>query len=267
MIRQPAVSGLFYPGESGELRKQVESMIPDFPSPQPVRGLIVPHAGYIYSGECAGQAYSRAEFSDTVVILGVNHRGAGPSLAVDGHSAWRTPLGDVEVDAELRERLISGPGGFRGDLRNGLSEHSLEVQVPFIQVKAPTVRILPISVGGVGISDLIEAGEALAAAIPEDRGKITLLASTDMSHYVEAGFAEKQDRLAIEKILDMDSEGLARTVISRRISMCGVGPTVILLSALKRRGANRVEEICYTHSGKVTGDDREVVAYWSGLVL
>lgn len=266
MIRQPAVSGMFYPSEREELKKLLASMIPDFPSPGPVKGLIVPHAGYIYSGHCAGMAFSRAHFTGTVVILGVNHRGSGPSLAVDGHRLWRTPMGDVAVDRELGERLVSESGGFHWDTHAGLAEHSLEVQVPFIQMRAPGVRILPVAVGGAGIDDLMLAGEGLATAITENQTDVTLLASTDMSHYVAAEVAARKDRLAIEKIMGLDAEGLVHMVVQHRISMCGVGPTAILLSALKCLGAARVEEVCYTHSGKVTGDDREVVAYWSGLV-
>ncbi|HDP95264.1 MAG TPA: AmmeMemoRadiSam system protein B [Candidatus Aminicenantes bacterium] len=267
MIRQPAVAGMFYPGDAVQLRRQVESMIPPAQSEVPVLGIVAPHAGYIYSGACAGRAWSGVIPKDTVVVLGVNHRGSGAPLAVDNHEAWRTPLGDVSVDLELAEMLAGEAPIFTLDDRAGLEEHSLEVQVPFIQVISPRVAILPIVVGAVDLETVLEAGRMLAGILFSRRPNLTLVASTDMSHYIRAEEAQRLDRRAIDRILALDPEGLFREVVGKRISMCGVAPTVMLLAAAREIGATRVEEVCYTHSGIVTGDDSEVVAYWSGRIL
>lgn len=267
MIRQPAVAGMFYPGDAVQLRRQVEALIPPAEKEVAALGVVAPHAGYIYSGACAGRAWSGVKPQDTIVILGVNHRGTGSPLAVDNHEAWRTPLGDVSVDLELADTLAGEAPIFTLDTRAGLEEHSLEVQVPFIQVVSPQAAILPIVVGAVDLETILEAGRMLAGILFSRRPNLTLVASTDMSHYIRAQEAQRLDRQAIDRILALDPEGLFREVVARHISMCGVGPTVMLLAAAREIGATRVEEVCYTHSGVVTGDDSEVVAYWSGRIL
>jgi len=267
MVRQPAVAGMFYPGEAQTLRRQVETLLPHGDSLAGVIGIVAPHAGYLYSGECAGKAWSGLYPDDTVVVLGVNHRGTGAPLAVDDHEAWLTPLGEVRVDLELARNLVSEAPQFAMDGRAGLLEHSLEVQVPFVQVAAPDAAILPIVIGAVDEDTLMEAGRMLARVIQSQRPGALLVASTDMSHYISAAAAERLDRQAINRILALDPVGLLQVVISKRISMCGVAPTVLALAAARHMGASRVEETCYTHSGVVTGDDSEVVAYWSGRIL
>jgi len=266
-IREPAVAGMFYPGDAAGLRRQVEALIPRTESPVDALAIVAPHAGYVYSGACAGLAWSGLVPRDTIVIVGVNHRGIGASLAVDAHAAWRTPLGETRVDLELARALTDGSPLFSLDSRAGMHEHSLEVQVPFVQMAAPEASILPITVGAVAPEKIIEAGVMLAATIRSIRPNALLVASTDMSHYISAAAAERMDRQAIERIMALDPSGLMRVVMIRHISMCGVAPTALVLKAAMERGASRVEEVCYTHSGAVTGDDSEVVAYWSGRIL
>ncbi|MBN1197550.1 MAG: AmmeMemoRadiSam system protein B [Candidatus Aminicenantes bacterium] len=267
MIRPPAVAGMFYPGNAAQLRRQVESMIPVAQKDMPAMGIVAPHAGYVYSGDCAGRTWSGVIPQDTVVVLGVNHRGTGAPLAVDSHEAWLTPLGEVAVDLELAQLLTGEAPIFTLEDRAGRDEHSLEVQVPFIQVVSPRVAILPILVGAVNPETVLEAGRMLARVLLSRRPNLTLVASTDMSHYISAAEARRLDRHAIDRILALDPEGLFREVVTKRISMCGVAPTAMLLAAAREIKATRVEEVCYTHSGVVTGDDSEVVAYWSGRIL
>ncbi len=267
MIRQPAVAGMFYPGDGAELLREVKSLIPPDAEPVKALGIVAPHAGYVYSGACAGKAWAGVTPRDTVVVLGVNHRGSGAPLAVDDHEAWRTPLGDVMVDLELAHLLTREAPDFRLDGHASLSEHSLEVHLPFIQVVAPQAAILPITLGAVDLETALEAGRMLTRTLLSRRPGLLLLASTDMSHYISAKAAESRDRYAIDRILRLDPEGLLHEVVSRRISMCGVIPAVLLLAAAREAGVTRVEQTCYTHSGAVTGDDSEVVAYWSGRIL
>lgn len=262
MIRQPAVAGHFYPAEPAALKRELQKMTSPAPARRRVLGLLAPHAGYVYSGGCAGQGYASVELSETVIVLGVNHRGAGAELAVDGHDGWETPLGCIGVDTALRARLLAASRLFRLDSEAGRLEHSLEVQVPFIQHGRPEARILPIVVAAHRLEDLLAAGVELAALF-QPGASLMLVASSDMSHYIPAARARELDFLAIERLLQLDAEGLYRTVRDRRISMCGVAPAVIMLSAARALGASAAELLCYTNSGAVSGDTEEVVSYAS----
>lgn len=265
MIRQPAVAGTFYPGTKAGLEKELARSIPPSASKKKVIGLISPHAGYIYSGACAGKGFSLVEIPDTVIILGVNHRGYGHPFAVDDNEYWHTPLGDVALDGDLRQKLLSRSEYFVADKLASQSEHSLEVQVPFIQYLKPTARILPITIASHDLVALTAAGEEIGHLLKE-HPSVMMVASTDMSHYVDAGSADIKDHQAIARILALDPRGLFTTVLEQGITMCGVAPTVILLTAALQIGATRAEEACYTHSGVTSGDYDQVVGYFSGLV-
>jgi hypothetical protein len=268
MIRKPVVAGQFYPATRQELERELRQLLPPGGERSErcrALGLLAPHAGYVYSGACAGQGYARVELTPTVILLGVNHRGAGAELAVDGLDAWETPLGRIEVDANLRGRLLASSRRFVKDSEAGRLEHSLEVQVPFIQHLAPAARILPVTVAAHRLDDLLAAGEELAPLVAGAAGAM-MVASSDMSHYIPAERARELDMLAVERMLQLDAEGLYRVVRDRRISMCGVAPAVIMLSAARRAGAAQAELVCYTNSGEVSGDMGEVVGYASLIV-
>ncbi len=266
MIRPATVAGTFYPGDAATLSVALEKLLSPHPlAPERVSAVIAPHAGYVYSGECAGQALRRVMVPRTVVIVGVNHHGSGHPLAVDSHSGWQTPLGTVPLDRELGEQLIALQPLFAFDARAGLREHSLEVQVPFLQYLRPDVRILPITVACHDEGTLLAAGTALGRLLAGNR-EVLILASTDMSHYLPAAVAARLDRLAIAAIEALDPPALFATVRTHGISMCGVAPTTLALAAAIAAGAIRVEPVCYTHSGKATGDEHEVVAYYSALI-
>jgi hypothetical protein len=266
LVRRPAVAGHFYPAAAAALERELRRMVPAAARRRRVFGLLAPHAGYVYSGACAGQGYARVELTATVIVLGVNHRGAGAELAVDGHDAWETPLGRVELDAGLRRRLLASSRLFAEDSEAGRLEHSLEVQLPFIQHVAPAARILPITVAAQRLDDLLAAGEELAPLVAGAAGAM-MVASSDMSHYIPAERARELDRLALECLLRLDPEGLYRVVRDRRISMCGVAPAVIMLQAARRAGAAGAELVCYTNSGEASGDREEVVGYASLIVF
>ncbi len=266
MFRKTAVAGHFYPADKKALEGELQQMVRPAANRQRALGLLAPHAGYMYSGGCAGLGYGRTILTETVIILGVNHRGTGAPLAVDEHDYWEMPMGNVEINSELRSRLLSFSRLFRLDNEAGRLEHSLEVQVPFIQYASPGSRILPITVGADRLDDLLAAGLEIARLF-EGNDNLMMVASSDMSHYISAAKAKEMDFKAIERMLHLDAEGLYRTVRDNRISMCGVAPAVIMISAARAAGASGAELVCYTHSGVVSGDMEEVVGYASLIVL
>jgi len=265
MIRQPVVAGSFYPGESRVLKRELEEYIRVADIKKKVIGLISPHAGYVYSAGCAGKGFGQVEVPGTVIILGVNHQGFGHPLALDGHDHWRTPLGDAQIHHELREKLAAESKIFAIDTMASTREHSVEVQVPFIQYINPEAKILPITISSHDTDLLIAGGEEIARLI-KDNPDTLIVASSDMSHYIDAQTAKAKDNKAIDKILALDPEGLLHIVAFERISMCGVCPTAMMLSAALELGAQKAEIIDYTNSGEVSGDYHQVVAYLSLMV-
>lgn len=265
MVRRPVVAGSFYPGSKSSLEKELSQSIPLVGQKKKVIGLISPHAGYVYSGGCAGKGFGSIDVPDRIIILGVNHRGMGHSFAVDGSDHWNTPLGDIQVDKELAEKLVEGSGIFRIDSSAGAMEHSLEVQVPFIQYIKPGAWILPITISSVDLDMLLAGGQEIGRLV-EGREDILIVASTDMSHYISAESAKVKDQKAIDKILAMDPEGLFKTVMREQISMCGISPTTMMLSAAIQLGAKASEVIQYTNSGEASGDYDQVVGYLSMVV-
>ena len=200
MIRQPVVAGSFYPGESRILKRELEEYIRFADTKKKVIGLISPHAGYVYSAGCAGKGFGQVEVPGTVIILGVNHQGFGHPFAVDGHDQWSTPLGDAQIHHELREKLVADSKIFALDTMASAREHSSEVQVPFIQYINPQAKIIPITISSHDIDLLIAGGEEIARLI-KDNPDTLIVASSDMSHYIDAQTAKEKDNKAIDKIL------------------------------------------------------------------
>ena len=265
MIRKPAVAGSFYPGSKATLEKELARYIEISENKKKVLGLISPHAGYVYSGSCAGKGFGQVEIPETVIILGVNHQGSGHSFAVDGNDYWQTPLGDAPLDDDLRTKVVENSPIFALDSNAGNSEHSLEVQVPFIQYLSPGTKILPITVSSWDLRDLTLAGKELGKILKE-MDDLLLIASTDMTHFLDAETAKSQDGKAIDNILKLNPKGLYSTVVEEKITMCGMAPTVIMLTAALEAGAAKVETVCYTNSGETSGDYDRVVGYYSDIV-
>ena len=268
MLRKPAVAGYFYEGSEHQLRLQVERYL--VPGPERIRalGIIAPHAGLMYSGPVAGALYSRIELPGTVVLIGPNHTGLGPGISLMPKGTWETPLGRVEIDDRLAAALLARSPRIREDTLAHLREHSLEVQLPFIQYIRPDARIVPIQMLDVRLEACTELGTAIAEAIKERAAGVTeqqagtlIVASSDMTHYESADEARKKDELAIRKALRLDPEGLHHAVRDHGISMCGFGPAVAMLTACRILGASRAELIKYSNSGEVSGDLDKVVGY------
>jgi len=266
MLRQAAVAGQFYSRDRDDLYREVASFVSSEAAPQGVVGAMVPHAGYIYSGAVAGAVFSRIEIPHQVVILGPNHHGFGHAGAVYAAGGWQTPLGTTPVAASLAADILAHCPLLSADSLAHRHEHSLEVQLPFLQILRRDVEIVPICLGQLGLDDLLAIADGLAAVCARQKQPPLLLASSDMSHYEPGTIARRKDQLAIDRILALDPEGLYQTVRREQISMCGVLPTVVLLAAGTRLGAGRAELVRYANSGDVTGDQSEVVGY-AGITL
>ncbi len=275
MLRQAAVAGYFYKGSPEGLKKQVADFI--LPGVQRKRavGVVVPHAGLIYSGSVAGAVYSSIELPDIVVLIGPNHTGLGAPVSLMTKGSWETPFGTVAIDEPLAALVLSKSTRIiQEDTLAHLREHSLEVQLPFIQYLKNDVRIVPIQMLDTRFDTCLEVGRAIGEAITEFRTRNTsgtsnnalIVASSDMSHYERAAVAKEKDTKAIQQILNLDPEGLYRTVRQFGITMCGYGPATAMLSASKMLGATKAELIKYANSGEVSGDYEQVVGY-AGIIV
>lgn len=265
MQRKPVVAGRFYPGEGDALRAALEKHLRHSPT-EDARAIIAPHAGYMYSGEVAGSVYARVSVPGRVFLMGPNHTGRGKRVSVWSVGGWDTPLGSLGVDEEAASRLLGSSSIFSADTEAHLFEHSLEVQLPFILARNPQARIVPVNVSRADEKDCLEIGRAVARTISGLEGGSLIVASTDMSHYEPDSVARKKDRLAIERILALDAEGLLEIVSSEDISMCGAVPTAIAVTAARELGATKATLVKYANSGEVNGDLEQVVGY-AGIII
>lgn len=265
MIRLPAVAGQFYEAKPSLLQKEIETYLVAAPQ-EPAIAVICPHAGYMYSGHVAGAVYSRVVIPDNVVILGPNHTGLGHPAAIMASGAWQMPFGPVKINETLAQAILNQSEVLVDDPQAHLYEHSLEVQVPFLQYLNPRVEIVPICLARLGLSAIEDIGQAVARAISQYPEPVLIVASTDMSHYVPHQVAQEKDALAIEKILALDHIGLLEVVTREQISMCGVIPTAATIVAAKMLGAKKAQLVKYATSGEVSGDFYQVVGY-AGLII
>jgi len=263
--RQPAVAGFFYPGSSRALLDEIDDCIPTDQQPTPALAVVLPHAGYVYSGRTAGEVVARAEVPERVVLLGPKHHLGGARAAASSVDAWVMPFGEVPVDRDLIERIVARTEVELDDVAHR-DEHSLEVELPFLWRRNPGLRIAPIALGMHRAAELIELGQGIAAAIGEIDGPVLIAASTDMSHHIPEVEAARLDRLAIDRILALDPTGLHATVLDNDISMCGVMPTTAALAAAIALGAKEAELVEYTSSARASGETARVVGY-AGLII
>ncbi|NHJ03561.1 MAG: AmmeMemoRadiSam system protein B [Candidatus Heimdallarchaeota archaeon] len=281
MKREPAVAGRFYPGTQSQLKEMIERCfldekigpgeLPDLNS-RPIRkgdifSLISPHAGYVYSGWVAAHGYleqykdGKPEF---FVIIGPNHTNIGPAISVYPKGTWITPLGEAVIPESIVEKITKQPH-FRADTAAHMMEHSIEVQVPFLQyLYGSDVNIIPICMKDQSPETCERIGSVLPKVLAEY--DYCLIASTDMSHYESASKAIEKDQLVIQKLKRLDSDGLLDTVMSNQISMCGPGPVSSAIRTSKKQGMKNVEILKYATSGDVSGDKSAVVSYLSAII-
>jgi len=241
MQRQPAVAGQFYAGDSKRLRSDLAALIPDARGTKKVTGIIAPHAGYIYSGAIAGQVYASITIPPTILILGPNHHGTGAGAALYPDGEWLTPLGPVTINSRLNALLQQHVPLVRPDTVAHEFEHSLEVQVPFVQYLRPDATISAICLGHGGYDSVRQIGEGIAAAIRAYGEEVLIVASSDMTHYESAESARRKDELALERVLGFDPQGLLQICRSEQITMCGVVPSAVMLVAAGELGARQAE--------------------------
>jgi AmmeMemoRadiSam system protein B len=266
MIRNPVVSGQFYPGSASLLEAQIKEFIDEQARREEVLGLVSPHAGYVYSGPVAGAVISRIEFKDTFVIMGPNHTGLGQPFSIMTEGTWKTPLGEVEIDSALAKKILQASPPLNEDHVAHLEEHSIEVQLPFLQYFKPDVKIVPIVFTYATGDTYKEIGKGIAEAIKDLKREAVVMASSDMTHYENQESANMKDNLAIEAILELNEDELLKRVAEYHITMCGYAPTVALLSACKGLGARQAELVRYQTSGDITGDYSSVVGY-AGVII
>jgi hypothetical protein len=269
-LREPAVAGSWYPGGAAALAAEVESHL-RAARPAATEGkvvaLISPHAGLRYSGPVAAWGYAllRGLRPGTIVLVGPSHRVAFRGVSVWPRGEWLTPLGPLPVDEELAARLLAEDAGVVDDPRPHVSEHSLEMQLPFIKHVAPAARIVPLVMGTQGRDEVDRLAAALAATMPADA---LLVASSDLSHYHPAERAARLDATVVERVRALDPEGLMSLLEASHEHACGGGPMVAVMKAARALGADGASVLRYADSGDVEeGDKRRVVGYVSAALL
>ncbi|MBN1224586.1 MAG: AmmeMemoRadiSam system protein B [Candidatus Aminicenantes bacterium] len=262
MRRKAAVAGYFYPSGESALRDTIGRMVDCDIKKKKAFCVISPHAGFEYSGPVAGAVYSSIRLPAKFIILGPSHRHVKTRFAIMHEGLWETPFGNVPVDTDLANSVMKKSSLISEDREAHAQEHSLEVQLPFIQFFKKDISIVPISIAYLAsFEELSELGRAVGNAIDETGDDVLIVASTDMSHYVEQDVAREKDFLAIERIISLDAKGLYDIVNRENISMCGYQPTAAAIVAALSLGAKQGELIKYQTSGDITGDYREVVGY------
>jgi len=268
-LRQPAVADHFYPGDRETLERDLDTYLaagacePRYPG---ALSCVVPHAGYMYSGHVAGAVYGKLSPQPCYVVIGPNHRGYGEPLALMSTGAWLTPLGQVPLDSALARALQELCPALVDDVSAHAAEHSLEVQVPFLQRSAGNFTLVPIAVGTDDFEVLETLGHALAGATRGSSHPVFIVASSDMNHYEPDGVTRVKDHKAIDRILELDAAGLYETIFRERISMCGFAAAVAMLVAARDLGARRAELVKYATSADAGGPRDRVVGY-AGIIV
>ena len=267
--RKPAVAGYFYPADPKELEALVASCLDGVPAEgRRCRAAIAPHAGLVYSGHCAGAVFGRLALPPSIVILAPNHTGICRS---PGASSWRqgafdTPLGSVRIDDELADAVARASDLVAHDPAAHEGEHAIEVELPFLQARAPDTRIVPIVIAWDDWPRSAALAAALAEVVSAWPSDVLLLASSDMTHHEPAPQAAIKDREALQAIEALDGESLLATCARRRITMCGRAPAAVVTEVARRLGARSADAVDYRHSGEVSGHDASVVSYAGVLI-
>ena len=269
--RDPVVAGQFYPGTKEALAKELKLLVDPKANKVDAIGVVSPHAGYIYSGPVAGSVFSAIKSVPTYVIIGPNHTGLGGQFGLSTCRWWKTPLGKIEVDTDLAAAIKKNYAHIKDDDISHQFEHSIEVQLPFLQYLQKDFKIVPLVAAHADLDTYREVGRAIAAAIKArgattTTGKAVIVASSDMTHYEPQAQAKKKDDEVIKAILKLDEGALIDKVTSLDISMCGYAPVTIMIAAAKTLGAANARLVKYQTSGDATGDYSSVVGY-AGIIV
>ena len=270
MKRAPIVAGSFFPGNATILRKDIESylsQISNIKEYEDILGVVVPHAGYFYSGQCAAYGYKAIQQKEIeiAVIIAPCHRIGNFTFSVGNFESYLTPLGEVEVDKQIVERLLTYKE-FQFLPSAHKSEHSLEVQLPFLQMIKPAARIVPILFGDQSLENSKILAKILHLEFADKLDKTIFIISTDLSHYHESEIAEKMDSIFTNNLIGLDIDGLEEALYDHRCEACGMGGSLTLMHLANKLNYNKAETLNYTHSGKISGDDSQVVGYLSAAI-
>jgi hypothetical protein len=269
-VREPAVAGAFYPGTAQALREAVSDMLSKARPPEVggrIIGLISPHAGYVYSGQVAANAYRLVEGKsfDAVVVVAPSHHVYFGGSSVYNEGAYRTPLGDIPIHADLAGALIDADDSIDFSPEAHLREHSLEVQLPFLQMTVRDLKIVPIVMGDQSPASCRRLADAIVATTA---GKeVLLVASTDLSHFHAYDEAVRLDQVVIDRVTAYDYEGLGEDLRTRKCEACGGGPIMAVMMAAEKMGATKAEKLAYANSGDVTADKSRVVGYFAAALV
>jgi len=264
--RSPAVAGRFYPSDPEELRREIDKFTDGAGEKVKARACLVPHAGYMYSGGVAGKVYRSLEIPKRILMLGPRHFPHGESLAILSDRPWRTPLGDLQIDSALAAELKQAFPLLREDAVAHETEHALEVQLPFLQRLAGDFRFVPIALGTERFDLFDQLGRAIAKVHAAQKEPFLILTSSDMNHYESDAITRVKDRFALDKIAALDPKGLHEVIRAKEISMCGYGPAVVMMTAMRELGAKQAKIIAYATSAEVSGDYDWTVGYAGALV-
>ena len=268
-IRKPAVAGMFYPGSATQLQRSIRAMLSAYPAYSGhgrIVAAIVPHAGYMYSGNTAAAAYAALQNLDveTVVLVSPSHRDHFMGAMIFEGDAYETPLGEVEIDTALRSVFVGSDVHIRSGIEGHRTEHAIEVQVPFLQEILPGKKILPIVMGDQSRDTCFLLGRKLAECL---KGKsVVLIASSDLSHFYTYDEAKQLDQVVIDDVQEFDYKKLMNDLESGRTEACGGGPMVSVLMAAGQLGGTKSTVLAHCNSGDVTGDRDGVVGYMSAII-
>jgi AmmeMemoRadiSam system protein B len=275
-IRRPAFAGAFYAASSKSLKNQIEECFKHKLGPKRlpyeqkntnIIGVICPHAGFAYSGPSAAHGYleiGEQKPPKTVVIIGPNHTGWGTPLSIMRQGVWKTPLGEITIDSKLADKIIEFSNSAKDDDTAFIREHSIEVQLPFLQYIYSNFKFVPICMGYQDLETSTDLGQAIFNASKST--DIMLIASSDLSHQESISTAYKKDQFILDSILEIDEVKLQQMVKKYNISTCGYGPISSLLVYSKLKGATESEILSYYTSGDIIGDHRGVVGYTSAKI-
>jgi len=278
-LRQPAVAGSFYASDLKSLNTQIENSFLHKIGPgkipltiskrkRNIIGLVSPHAGYMYSGPVAANGFYKIALDgkpDTIIILGPNHQGFGENISIMVEGKWKTPLGELEIDTDIAENILKNSKIIKIDNKAHQYEHSIEVQLPFIQyIFGKNIKFVPICMTRQDINTDIEIAQSICSSVIDKN--ILIIASSDFTHYEPQEYAKNVDKQAINAILEFNPKKLYDMIYHQNLTMCGPGPITVMLIICETLGAKKVELLKYATSGDVSGMYDQVVGYASLMV-
>ena len=266
MIREAVVGGQFYPDQTKALNELIESFKPKRPVKISAKGMILPHAGFIYSGRVAVATVSKVLPKKRLILLGPNHTGKGAQFSLWKQGAWRIIDKEIGIDEELAAAILSNGKSISADTTAHTLEHSIEVELPILDYFFNNFKFVPIACQKASLETYREAAEQIFEAVKELKEDFLLIASTDLTHYEPEATARKKDLRAIEAIINLDEEELLKRIYEENITLCGEAPLAILILCLKKLGAGKSQVVLYQTSGEVSGDKSSVVGY-VGMII